>query len=29
MATKPGRVVIYNKELPSIKSHVPFMAWSS
>ena len=24
MATKPGCVITYCKELPSIKSHVPF-----
>ena len=29
MATKPGRVVTNNEELPSIKSHDPLMKWSS
>ena len=29
MATKPGSLVAYNKELPSIKEHVPFITWSS
>ena len=29
MATKPGKVVAYNKELPSVKSHDPLITWSS
>ena len=29
MATKPGKVVTYNGELPSIKSHDPLIMWSS
>ena len=29
MATKPDRVVRYNKELLSIKSHVPFISQSN
>ena len=29
MATKPGRVVTYNEELLSIKSHDPLIRWSS
>ena len=28
MATKPGWVVTYNEELPSIKSHHPLITWS-
>ena len=27
MAAKPGRVVTYNEELPSIKSHDPLITW--
>ena len=26
--TKPGRVVTYNEELPSIKSQDPLIIWS-
>ena len=29
MATKPRRVVTYNKELPSIKLHGYLITWSS
>ena len=29
MTTRPGRVVAYNEELPSIKSHYPLITWSS
>ena len=29
MATKSGRVVTYNDELPSINSHDPLITWSS
>ena len=29
MTTKPGRVVAYNEELSSIKSHYPLITWSS
>ena len=29
MATKPDKVVTYNKKLPSMKSHDPLIAWSS
>ena len=29
MATKPGKVVTYNKKLPSIKSHDLLTTWSS
>ena len=29
MTAKPGRVVAYNEELPSIKSHYPLITWSS
>ena len=29
MATKPGRVVTYNEELPPIKSHDLLIMWSS
>ena len=29
MITKSGRVVAYNEELPSIKSHDPLITWSS
>ena len=29
MAIKPGRVVTYNKELPSIKSYDSLITWSS
>ena len=28
MTTKPGMVVAYNKELPSIKSKGPLITWS-
>ena len=28
MAIKPDRVVAYNGELPSIKSHEPLITWS-
>ena len=28
MATKPGRVVTYNEELPHIKSEDPLIRWS-
>ena len=29
MATKPGKVVTYNEDLPPIKSHDPLITWSS
>ena len=29
MATKPGSVVAYNEELPSIKSQDPLITWST
>ena len=29
MAIKPGRVVKYNEELPSMNSHDPLITWSS